>query len=285
MKNKKILTIILSAGMILTNSINVFAAPKQMPDGTMFDAQFYAQTYPDVANALGTDENVLYNHYVQFGKAEGRKATADSTAQAAPAQATQTNTNRNAILYNSKFGIFEYYAGPKDANSSKEETKFVEGGGFDEVRYATDYPDVAAKVGTSHNALWNHFKTTGFYEGRSAHYKYTDLDPNYSNYYSYTELMCILPTICNENMTDMQKAIAVKDWLRSYASYDYGSAYDSDFWSKRSANCMGYTEMYKKAMNLLGIEQQFQWANNHSWNIVLIDGKWIKVDVTWNIVE
>lgn len=283
MNLKKLLTIILSTGMILTNSISVFAAPKQMPDGTMFDAEFYAQTYPDIAQALGTDEAVLYNHYIQFGKAEGRKATADTVTTTATQPAV--NASSNSILYNSKFGIFRYYAGPKDANSSKEETKFVEGGGFDEVRYAADYPDVAAKVGTSHNALWNHFKTTGFYEGRSAHYKYTDLDPNYINYYSYTELMCILPTICNENMTDMQKAIAVKDWMRSYASYSYGYGYDSDFWSKRLANCMGYTHMYKKAMDLLGIEQQFQWGNNHIWNVVLIDGKWVKVDVSSNIVE
>jgi len=97
--------------------------------------------------------------------------------------------------------------------------------------------------------------------------------------------MCILPTICNENMTDMQKAIAVKDWMRSYASYDYGSGYDRDFWSKRLANCMGYAEMYNKAMNLLGIEHQLQWGNNHIWNVVLIDGKWVKVDVSLNIVE
>jgi len=49
-----------------------------MADGTMFDAQFYAQTYVDVANAVGTDEAALYNHYVNHGKAEGRKAYADA---------------------------------------------------------------------------------------------------------------------------------------------------------------------------------------------------------------
>lgn len=75
---KKFIAYVLILFLFLNSSINVFAAPKQMPDGTMFDAQFYAQTYPDVANALGTDEAALYNHYVQFGKAEGREPVANN---------------------------------------------------------------------------------------------------------------------------------------------------------------------------------------------------------------
>ena len=37
-----------------------------------FDANFYAQRYPDVVAELGTDPGILYQHYVTFGKAEGR---------------------------------------------------------------------------------------------------------------------------------------------------------------------------------------------------------------------
>jgi hypothetical protein len=65
---------------ISCNPVSALAAPKQMPDGTVFDPQYYAQMYPDVVAAIGTDENALYNHYVQFGKAEGRKPYADATA-------------------------------------------------------------------------------------------------------------------------------------------------------------------------------------------------------------
>ena len=43
-----------------------------MPDGSFFDAEYYAQTNPDVVGVLGTDATVLYNHYVTNGKAEGR---------------------------------------------------------------------------------------------------------------------------------------------------------------------------------------------------------------------
>ena len=38
----------------------------------MFDAEFYAEQYPDVKKALGTEEQALYKHYIMFGKAEGR---------------------------------------------------------------------------------------------------------------------------------------------------------------------------------------------------------------------
>lgn len=39
-----------------------------------FDATFYANMYPDVKKALGTDATKLYNHYITYGKAEGRYA-------------------------------------------------------------------------------------------------------------------------------------------------------------------------------------------------------------------
>ena len=50
--------------MVLT-PVQAFAAEK-------FDPAFYAATYPDVVNALGTDSNALYNHYITYGKSEGR---------------------------------------------------------------------------------------------------------------------------------------------------------------------------------------------------------------------
>ena len=39
-----------------------------------FDATFYANMYPDVKKAIGTDTAKLYAHYIAYGKAEGRYA-------------------------------------------------------------------------------------------------------------------------------------------------------------------------------------------------------------------
>ena len=82
---KRILSVILASTFIASSCMTVCAAPQAMPDGGMFDAEYYAQSNPDVVAAFGTDENELYQHYVQFGKQEGRKATAAETVQPTPA--------------------------------------------------------------------------------------------------------------------------------------------------------------------------------------------------------
>ena len=51
------------------------AQPDVMSDGTIFDAEYYAQANPDAVAAYGTDAVLLYQHYVQYGRAEGRAAS------------------------------------------------------------------------------------------------------------------------------------------------------------------------------------------------------------------
>ena len=78
MKKKLLFTLLLTIVMTMCFGMTAFASPKTMPDGTVFDAEYYAKTYPDVASAIGTDENALYQHYATMGKAEGRKPIADA---------------------------------------------------------------------------------------------------------------------------------------------------------------------------------------------------------------
>lgn len=72
---KRFITVI-AAAIALSSSLTVFAAPETMPDGTVFDAEYYAQNNPDVVNVFGNERNSLYQHYVTYGKAEGRPASA-----------------------------------------------------------------------------------------------------------------------------------------------------------------------------------------------------------------
>ena len=62
MKNKMMRTMLGMGGAVvmLLSSIDVYAAPKTMADGTVFDAEYYAETYPDVKAAFGNDEAALY---------------------------------------------------------------------------------------------------------------------------------------------------------------------------------------------------------------------------------
>lgn len=73
---KRMITAAIVTVLSLSTSMTAFAAPKTMPDGTTFDAEYYANTYEDVKQAFGNDENALYQHYVNHGKAEGRKPCA-----------------------------------------------------------------------------------------------------------------------------------------------------------------------------------------------------------------
>lgn len=72
-----------------------------MPDGTVFDAEYYAKTYPDVVSAIGTDENALYQHYVMAGKAEGRHPVAPvQTTESKPSASSSNLDNTLASIQN-----------------------------------------------------------------------------------------------------------------------------------------------------------------------------------------
>lgn len=84
MRRKKFVMIIAFVLTLAGECMMTYAAPETMADGTIFDADYYAENNPDVVAALGAGKDALYQHYVNFGKAEGRKPCADeSYAEAA----------------------------------------------------------------------------------------------------------------------------------------------------------------------------------------------------------
>lgn len=73
---KKAMFAVMAAAIVLSSGLTVFAAPEKMADGTVFDAEYYAQSNPDITAVYGTDKEKLFQHYAMCGKAEGRKAYA-----------------------------------------------------------------------------------------------------------------------------------------------------------------------------------------------------------------
>ena len=61
--------------------LNAEAAGQAAMYASIFDAQFYAQKYPDLAAALGTNENALLAHFLTNGMAEGRQGCAEFNVQ------------------------------------------------------------------------------------------------------------------------------------------------------------------------------------------------------------
>ena len=71
---KKIFFVATLAVLLCSCSLPVNAAPEYMADGAVFDAEWYREQNPDIA-ATWPEEvpaEVLYQHYVTFGKNEGR---------------------------------------------------------------------------------------------------------------------------------------------------------------------------------------------------------------------
>lgn len=132
MKKKWILIGFLTAVMLQT-SMTAFAAPRRMSDGTVFDAEYYAGSNPDVKAVFGTNEQNLYLHYKMFGKNEGRLPVAPT---AYPTPVTQQSVA--SIMEN----------------------------GFDPVYYANNNKDVVAVLGNDPQKLYLHYTLFGKNEGR-----------------------------------------------------------------------------------------------------------------------
>lgn len=109
----KLVTTSLLGIVIMTGlSTKSYAVPKQMPDGNKFDSVFYATTYPDVAAILGTDETVLYNHYLLCGINEGRL----------PYDINAEKALKNQTIYNKLMELKEIYP---DGTSWDKNTSYI----------------------------------------------------------------------------------------------------------------------------------------------------------------
>jgi len=82
------LAAVLTGILVLGNTfaIESLAAPKKTSArakyAMAFDAQYYAETYPDVVAAYGNDYDSLLTHYINNGVKEGRNASATFNAKA-----------------------------------------------------------------------------------------------------------------------------------------------------------------------------------------------------------
>ncbi len=96
------------------------------------------------------------------------------------------------------------------------------------------------------------------------------------------------------NMTDLEKALAVHDYLVLECEYDSEnleantvpmvshSAYGALV--NKVAVCDGYSKAYISILEELGISSKMASSEsmNHAWNLVSIDGNWYHVDATWD---
>lgn len=101
-------------------------------------------------------------------------------------------------------------------------------------------------------------------------------------------------SIVNENMTDVEKALVVHDYMALNYRYDYDNYLNdtipresytmTGLLTNKTGVCQAYSDTYKYIMNLLDISCVTVSSDsmNHAWNMINLDGNWYHVDVTWD---
>lgn len=95
----------------------------------------------------------------------------------------------------------------------------------------------------------------------------------------------------DDDLTDVQKALVLHDRIILKCEYDVmDAALGKQSYTpygvviNQSAVCQGYAELYAYLLKCVGIESYLCSSDtlNHIWNILVIDGEYYYVDVTWD---
>lgn len=101
-------------------------------------------------------------------------------------------------------------------------------------------------------------------------------------------------SVIEPEMTNLEKAIALHDYLALNCAYDYqnylNGTIPKDSYTaygilvKKTGVCQGYALAYKYLLDKIGIFAYMVTSDamNHAWNLIVLDGKCYQVDVTWD---
>ncbi len=115
----------------------------------------------------------------------------------------------------------------------------------------------------------------------------TRLYPRYIEHEAEVEsaLKRVVRESITSDMSDLQKMLALHNWLAENCRYDYTyekyTVYDALVTG--SSVCQGYKDAYEMLLRYIGIlEVGTASGGNHTWNQVKVDGQWYNIDVTWD---
>lgn len=123
-------------------------------------------------------------------------------------------------------------------------------------------------------------------------------------------IISIAEQLTSDKTTDYEKVLALHDWICSYMYYDVDSLasdeappyYATDIVKSRKAVCLGFATLMASLCRsidipcnvvsgyALGVGNDTAWTDtsiatdeqNHAWNEVYVDGRWMIVDTTWD---
>ena len=184
---KRIITLLLAMGMAMGSGLTAYATPARMEDGTLFDGDYYAETNPDLMAVYGRNTRLLYQHYVNYGKAEGRAALSpDFVYPERPLPAGEHYTieellaiYRNVIEANGitwdpslkgnwsetigQHDLFEWYLYDDEYNGGSWGTGFLDPNDIERCAYS-DVEAMSFDDGTGHKTTSYYFEVLGWDE-------------------------------------------------------------------------------------------------------------------------
>lgn len=106
-------------------------------------------------------------------------------------------------------------------------------------------------------------------------------------FYNYLQLKIeyIVNSTTTDNMTDVQKAKALHDWICSEVFYDKNNKdaaknhEDSSIFFSKSTVCDGYARGYALLLQEAGITTYYVYNSDHAWNIVQLGDHYFHIDL------
>lgn len=124
----------------------------------LFDAEYYNNKYFDLRKLIGDDKEKLFNHFQNYGRKEGRRASIlfDPRFYSEKYPDLKKAFGKDWERYYIHFLNY----GMKEGRASSED--------FDLVIYKDRYPDLKKAFGTNYPLYYKHFCLYGIKEGRKA---------------------------------------------------------------------------------------------------------------------
>ena len=111
-----------------------------------------------------------------------------------------------------------------------------------------------------------------------------------------TRARAVVDKLITGGMTDVEKELAIHDYIAEHCEYRYDSAEKQaqsalGFFRDGQCNCAGYVDAFRLLAGLAGLDAEMiggptthdaPGEKGHAWNLVRLDGLWYAVDVTWD---
>lgn len=172
------------------------------------------------------------------------------------------------------------------------------------VYYDGDTSDLKSEIKSAISDILNgddylHYSYTGYrfsYSGYendvTINFSFSYLTTKSQENYVDSKVTCILGEIIDSSMNSHKKERAIHDYIVKNVEYDTSlerySAYNA--LSEGKTVCQGYALLAYKMLTEAGMESKIiagsagsgSDSEGHAWNLVKLDGKWYRLDCTWD---